>query len=242
MYSRFWYFEVQCDSTSYRSPEEAPAAITFGLPDAHPSQNQTEPQALCVDSWHPDGTCSKWLYCRLGGDPSLPRYSDCIASYIPTGLLQHWYQLQVRAHAPAALNWSSGTRIAVWQLSLDTCVDARLWGPDSSKLGNPSARVVASALIICYLIKYISEGVWLCVFVDLFSLFLSAIANCQIFQDGAHCLLGRGKFDWGVDGLQFQNRNRFGTQPRQGYWTVIYGIALHRLGLFVWFCVFCIGR
>ena len=46
-----WCFEVQCDSTSYRSPEEAPAAITFGLPDVHPLQNQTEPQALCVDSW-----------------------------------------------------------------------------------------------------------------------------------------------------------------------------------------------
>ena len=165
----------------------------------------------------PDGTCSKWLYCRLGGDPSLPRSSDCIASYIPTGLLQHWYQLQVRAHASAALNWSSGTRIAVWQLPFDTCADARLWGPDSSKLGNPSARVVASALIICYVIKYISEGVWLCVFVDLFSLFVSAVANCQTFQDGAHCLLGRGKFDWGVNGLQFQNGNRFGTQRRQWY-------------------------
>ena len=165
----------------------------------------------------PDGTCSKWLYCRLGGDPSLPRSSDYIASYIPTGLLQHWYQLQVRAHASAALNWSSGTRIAVWQLSFDTCVDARLWGPDSSKLGNPSARVVASALIICYLIKYISDGVWLCVYVDLFSLFVSAVANCQIFQDGAHCLLGRGKFEWGVNGLQFQNGNRFGTQRRQWY-------------------------
>ena len=31
------------------------------------------------------------LFCRLGGDPSLPRSSDCIASYIPTGLLQHEY-------------------------------------------------------------------------------------------------------------------------------------------------------
>ena len=49
---------------------------------------------LCGITWETilpiqDRTCSKWLYCRLGGDPSLPRYSDCIASYIPTGLLQH---------------------------------------------------------------------------------------------------------------------------------------------------------
>ena len=52
---------------------------------------------LCGITWETilpisDGTCCKWLYCRLGGDPSLPRSSDYIASYIPTGLLQQLYR------------------------------------------------------------------------------------------------------------------------------------------------------
>ena len=110
--SLFWCFEVQCESSSYRSPKEAPATITFGLPDVHPSQNQTEGQALCVDSCQlvdgrvpgvveptcerrfcrsRNGTCSEWLYCRLGDDPSLSGSCDYIDSHISTGVLQYWY-------------------------------------------------------------------------------------------------------------------------------------------------------
>ena len=43
--------------------------------------------------------------CYLGGDPSRPRYCERIAGYISTGLLQHWYQFQVRAHASAVVNF-----------------------------------------------------------------------------------------------------------------------------------------
>ena len=151
--SLFWCFEVQCESSSYRSPKEAPAAITFGLPDVHPSQNQTEGQALCVDSWQlvdgrvpgvveptcerrscrsRDGTCSEWLYCRLGDDPSLSGSCDYIDSYIPTGVLQYWY------HFLSLCPCFSSVKLCYQvtaSLSFGTCDDARLWGSDSHGSG-----------------------------------------------------------------------------------------------------------
>ena len=103
VYFGFCCFEIQCDSTSYSSPEEA----------------QSPSPSICLDvrcrtSRNPCWICGQlpWLAVRIPDVCGYFRDGILLVSWldwriagdISTDLLQHWYQFQVFAHASTVLN------------------------------------------------------------------------------------------------------------------------------------------